>query len=95
VPALSASNPVARIRFLNGSHAGKLLILNKSLTTIGKPGSSISGIVQNAQAYYLTHIEGAACPIVNGRTINVNMQRLLHGDVIDLGEIRIEFLLTK
>jgi predicted component of type VI protein secretion system len=96
VPELSMSNPVARVRFLSGRHAGKLLILTKSLTTIGRPGDTVAGIVFNAQAYYLTHIEGATLPTVNGRAIKAGgLRRLLHGDVIELPEAKIEFLLTK
>jgi pSer/pThr/pTyr-binding forkhead associated (FHA) protein len=92
---LSSANSTACIRFLSGSFAGKQILLTKSLTTIGKPTEAVAGILHTAHAYYLTHVEGETYPRVNGQSANAGLQCLQHGDLIELAETKIEFLIIE
>lgn len=92
VPAVPESRP-ASIRVLNGASRGKELIINKTLTTIGRPGVQVAVITRRPQGYFVTHVEGEGTPLVNGTSIGSAEHALQHADVIELSGTRMEFCL--
>lgn len=94
VPAKqSMADPVkyAFVKVLNGSNAGRQLVLSKELTTLGSPGVQVANITRRDQQYFLTHVEGAKPTLVNQMTIGDMVQALKHGDIIDLSGTRLMF----
>ena len=81
-----ASSPqasaIGSVRILSGGNAGKSLELSKTLTTLGKPGVQVAVITRRPQGYFLTHVEGAHFPVVNGRTLDAQAYPLADHDVI-------------
>ena len=65
-PAPQASRS-ARSRSSPARNAGKELELTKPLTTLGKPGVQVAVITRRPQGYFITHVEGANRPAVNGK----------------------------
>lgn len=95
---LAATEPVAplplgAIQILSGSNAGKELELTKSLTTLGKPKIQVAVIARLPQGYFITHVQGASFPAVNGTLIGAQAQPLRDYDVIDLAGIKMTFFL--
>ena len=91
-----AAAPVAMsgaIQILNGANAGRELELTKTLTTLGKPGVQVAVIAKRPQGYFITHVEGAQFPVVNGQAINVQAHQLADHDVIEIAGIKMEFFL--
>lgn len=86
---------IGRIQVLNGTGAGRQLVLNKTMTTLGKAGSQVVVITKRPNGYFLTHVEGKALPIVNGASIGAQAFALNEHDVIELGGIKMEFYLDK
>lgn len=84
-----------RIRVLNGSSAGRELLLNKALTTLGKPGVQVAVITKRPNGYFITHVEGKVFPIVNGATTGAQAFALKDHDVIELAGVKMEFYLSK
>ena len=85
--------PLGAIQVLNGSNAGKTLELIKSLTTLGKPGVQVAVIARRPHGYFLTHVEGASFPSVNGQVIDTQAHVLNDHDVIELAGVKMEFFL--
>ncbi|MCX8018081.1 MAG: hypothetical protein N2690_09325, partial [Rhodocyclaceae bacterium] len=85
--------PLGAIQVLNGSNAGKTLDLIKSLTTLGKPGVQVAVIARRPHGYFLTHVEGAQHPAVNGQSIGTQAHELKDHDVIELAGVKMEFFL--
>ncbi|HEY8855927.1 MAG TPA: FHA domain-containing protein [Rugosibacter sp.] len=85
--------PLGAIQILSGSNAGKELELTKSLTTLGKPKVQVAVIARLPQGYFITHVDGAGFPAVNGRPIGAQAQPLRDYDVIDLAGIKMTFFL--
>src|SRR5579859_3533073 len=56
----------AAIQVLSGAAAGRTLDLTKNLTTIGKPGLQVAVITKRPNGYFITHVEGATYPTLNG-----------------------------
>lgn len=83
--AQAAAAPPGRIEVLNGSNSGKQLSLVKTLTSLGRPGVQVVVIARTADGYTISHVEGAAASLLNGAPLGRAAQRLLPGDVIDLG----------
>jgi len=83
--------PVGAIQILTGPSAGKELDLVKNLTTLGKPGVQVAVITRRPQGYFITHVEGANFPIVNGRTLDAQAHPLRDHDVVELAGVKMEF----
>jgi len=82
---------LAAIQVLNGANAGRELDLTKTLTTLGKPGRQVAVIARRPQGYFITHVEGASFPTLNGRTLDAQAHALNDHDVIEIGGIKMEF----
>lgn len=89
----AASLPLGTIQVLTGSNAGKTLDLVKSLTTLGKPGVQVAVIARRPHGYFLTHVEGARFPVVNGTAIGTQAHELKDHDIIELAGVKMEFFL--
>ena len=95
VPAAKAAEaqPLAAIQILNGPNAGTERELTKNLTTLGKPGVQVAVITRRPQGYFITHVEGASFPLVNGNTLDAQAHPLKDHDVIELTGVKIEFFI--
>lgn len=91
----AAPQPLAAVQILTGPSAGKELDLVKNLTTLGKPGLQVAVITRRPQGYFITHVEGAKFPVVNGKMIDAQAQPLRDHDVIELAGVKMEFFLKK
>jgi pSer/pThr/pTyr-binding forkhead associated (FHA) protein len=89
--AAAAQTRRATLKLLSGANAGKELVLTKPLTTLGKPGVQVAVITRRPQGFFITHIEGAGKPIVNGNPIELQAHALNDRDVIELAGVKVEF----
>jgi len=83
----------AALQLLSGANAGKELELTKPLTTLGKPGVQVAVITRRPQGYFITHVEGASFPVVNGKPLDAQAHSLKDHDVIELAGVKMEFFL--
>jgi pSer/pThr/pTyr-binding forkhead associated (FHA) protein len=96
-PAPSAAHPPAApmrravLQLLSGANAGKELELTKPLTTLGKPGVQVAVITRRPQGFFITHVEGANKPAVNGKPIEQQAHALSDHDIIELAGVKVEF----
>ena len=94
VPPPAATAPrLAAIQILNGVNAGRELELTKTLTTLGKPGMQVAVIARRPHGYFITHVEGAQFPIINGQVIDAQARQLADHDVIEIAGAKMEFFL--
>ena len=87
------AQPLGAIQLLSGANAGRELELTKPLTTLGKPGVQVAVLTRRPQGYFITHVEGANRPIVNGQSIGAAPHSLRDHDVIELAGVKMEFFL--
>jgi pSer/pThr/pTyr-binding forkhead associated (FHA) protein len=85
------SGKIAVVQILTGANAGKELELVKNLTTLGKPGLQVAVITRRPQGFFITHVEGANFPLVNGQALTNQAHQLSDHDVIELAGIKMEF----
>ncbi len=91
--AKPAGQPLGAIQLLSGANAGRELELTKPLTTLGKPGVQVAVLTRRPQGYFITHVEGANRPSVNGQAIGAAPHSLKDHDVIELAGVKMEFFL--
>ena len=90
--ATAASAPqAAAVQILTGPNAGKELVLVKNLTTLGKPGVQVAVLTRRPHGYFITHVEGASHPTVNGKMLSDQPHQLNDHDVIELAGVKMEF----
>src|SRR5216117_1842977 len=92
-PKPAGAQPLGAIQLLSGGNAGKELELTKPLTTLGKPGVQVAVLTRRPQGYFITHVEGANRPAVNGQPISAAPHALKDHDVIELAGVKMEFFL--
>ena len=86
-----AATGLAAVQILNGPNAGKGLDLVKSLTTLGKPGVQVAVLTRRPHGFFITHVEGAVFPSVNGQMLGEQPHQLNDHDVIELAGVKMEF----
>jgi hypothetical protein len=89
----AASGPLreAAIQVLSGAAAGRTLDLTKNLTTIGKPGLQVAVITKRPNGYFITHVEGATYPTLNGASLGATAHPLGDHDLIEIAGVKMEF----
>lgn len=87
------AGPMGLITIRSGPNAGRQLELTKSLTTLGKTGVQVAVITRRPQGYFMTHVEGANFPLLNGKPIDIQAHPLADRDVIEIAGTRMEFSL--
>ena len=92
-PAAAQLQLAAAIQILNGANAGRELELTKTLTTLGKPGVQVAVIAKRPHGFFITHVEGAQFPVVNGKTLDAQAHQLADHDVIEIAGVKMEFFL--
>ena len=91
--AAKQAEKMAAVQILSGPAAGKELELTKNLTTLGKPGVQVAVITRRPHGYFITHVEGAKFPIINGKTLDAQAHPLNDHDVVELAGVKMEFFL--
>lgn len=92
-PPPTAAPATGAIQILNGASAGRELELTKTLTTLGKPGVQVAVIARRPHGYFITHVEGAQYPVLNGLVVDGQAHQLADHDVIEIAGIKMEFFL--
>ena len=90
-PVSGGGSPAAAVQILTGPNAGKELELVKNLTTLGKPGLQVAVLTRRPNGYFITHVEGATYPVLNGAQLDEHPHQLKDHDIIELAGITMEF----
>ena len=87
------NNPArdSAIQVLSGAAAGRTLDLTKNLTTIGKPGVQVAVITRRPTGFFITHVEGAVFPTINGAALGGQAKQLADHDLIEIAGVKMEF----
>lgn len=86
-PARAASDaPLtpAALERMSGPERGRMLALERPITSISGGASQVAVVSRRKNGYYVTHLEGLAFPVVNGDVIGLVSHPLLDGDLIEL-----------
>ena len=92
-PPVSSPVPLAALQILSGPNAGRELDLVKNRTTLGKPGVQVAVLTRRPHGYFITHVEGANYPSLNGNLLNEQPHQLNNHDIIELAGVKMEFYL--
>ncbi len=85
---------VAKIQVLNGTFAGREVLLNKAVTTLGRAGAQVIAITRRADGYSIVKVENEQDrepPSVNGESLGDPARRLNDNDVIQIIGIKMGF----
>lgn len=83
--------PSGRVTIVAGPSSGTTVELDRVVATFGAAGTQLAVITRRPHGYFLTHVEGAQTPRVNGQRVGTEPHALRRGDVIDVGNTRLEF----
>jgi len=86
--------PTAKIQVLNGTFAGREVLLNKAVTTLGRPGTQVIAITRRGNGYSIVKVEneaGREPPSINGEPLGDQARRLNDNDVVQIIGIKMGF----
>jgi pSer/pThr/pTyr-binding forkhead associated (FHA) protein len=86
-----ARYPTARVKWMTGGRAGEVEPLDRVIATFGDAEDGLAVVTRRPHGFYLTYVEGASFPRVNGESIGKEPRHLQHGDVIGIAGIELEF----
>lgn len=92
--AKQAAAKSAWLQILTGSNVGKTINLKNKMTNLGKAGVQTAVIARRGDGYFLTHLEGEHSPKVDGVPIGDESHKLEDGNVIQLGNVKMQFSLV-
>lgn len=84
----------AWLQILSGNNVGKTISLKNNLTNLGKAGVQTAVIARRGEGYFITHLEGEHSPRVDGVSIGEESWQLKDGNIIQLGNVKMQFTLT-
>ena len=77
-----------------GNGAGNVITLDRVVADLRQTAASALAVVtRRPHGYFITHVEGRRHPRVNHRSIGKEARVLRHGDVIEVANEKLEFLL--
>ncbi len=85
----------AALKIASGKRSGTVMPLVKERTALGKPGEQVAVIMKVGGAYLLQPVAVGDKPIttkLNGNLLDGNARSLSFGDVIDIADIKLEFI---
>jgi pSer/pThr/pTyr-binding forkhead associated (FHA) protein len=85
--------PKGRVRVIAGPRAGETVALDRVIAIFGKPGEELAVITRRPRGYFVTHVEGRRVPRLNAQSIGVEARALRDGDVIEVGDEKLELML--
>jgi predicted component of type VI protein secretion system len=95
VPPITRTKPKeAWLQLMNGANVGRTISLNRNLTNLGKAGVQTAVIAHRGDGYFLSHLEGERTPLVDGKSIGENSYKLEDGNVIQIGNVKMQFSLV-
>jgi hypothetical protein len=86
--------PVAKVQVLTGKFAGREVILDKAVTTLGRPGAQVVAITRRGDGYSIVQVENEkdrAPPMVNGKELGPQASGLKDNDVVEIIGIKMGF----
>lgn len=90
--AVQKSNePVGAIFILSGANSGKRIDLTKKVTNLGKMGKPAGAITRSGEKFILTAAKTGEAPKLNGKPVVSTGEQLKHGDIIEVGDSRLQF----
>ena len=84
----------ANVHVLSGAQAGQTILLNRAMVKLGNAGEQLAVITKRPHGYFITHVEGNAYPMVNGRSIGMQAYQLNDHEVIELADLKLAFHLA-
>lgn len=83
----------AFLQILNGQNIGKTISLKRNLMNLGKPGVQLAVIAHRNDGFFLSHLEGDTPTRVADQAIGDKAWQLHDGDIIQIGNVRMQFTL--
>jgi pSer/pThr/pTyr-binding forkhead associated (FHA) protein len=85
--------PKGRVKVIAGGRTSGTIRLDRVVATFGKAGKDVAVVTRRPHGYFITHVEGRRFARVNGQSIGKETRQLRHGDIIEIAEEKLEFLL--
>jgi pSer/pThr/pTyr-binding forkhead associated (FHA) protein len=85
--------PKGRIKGLEGMDAGRVVELDRVVTLLGDRRDLLAVLTRRPQGYFINHVTGRRHPRVNGQVIGKDARLLQSGDVIEVADEKVQFLL--
>lgn len=91
LPTFSEQAERAYLRFMTGPDQGNSRLVDRALYTIGESGGNLAAISRRPKGYFLMHLGGDEMTIRNGEEVHRAGVELVSGDMIQVGDIQLEF----
>jgi pSer/pThr/pTyr-binding forkhead associated (FHA) protein len=74
----------ACVEALSGDAPGKLIVIDRAIVSLSNASGQVAVIARRRNGFFITHLEGATFPLVNGESTGLVSRLLKPGDLIEL-----------
>jgi len=74
----------ACVEALSGDAPGKLIVIDRAIVSLSNASGQVAVIARRRNGFFITHLEGATFPLVNGEPTGLIARLLKPGDLIEL-----------
>ena len=76
---------------LTGVSADQAIDLDRAVVAVPGGGGQLAALSWRGHAWYLMHLDGPGCPLVNGEPIGLTARVLDHADLVEIGDALFHF----
>ena len=74
----------ACVEALSGDEPGKVIAIDRAIVSLSNASGQVAVIARRRNGFFITHLEGATFPLVNGEPTGLIARLLKPGDLIEL-----------
>ncbi|MCI0734208.1 MAG: FHA domain-containing protein [Methylococcaceae bacterium] len=84
-----------QLQILNGRNIGRVLLLKRGLTRLGKPETGVAVIAKRKDGFYIAALDGGAQIKLNGKTVHDKSIKLNQGDRVEIDRTEMLFFVNQ
>lgn len=84
----------ANLQVMDGKHIGRIIPIKKAITRMGRSGEGVVIISKRQDGYFISALESNANLTINQKTLDHQIIKLSHEDLINIDNISMQFFLV-
>lgn len=91
----SSQSAEGQLQIMNGKNIGRVILLKRGLTRLGKPETGVAVIAKRKDGFYIASLNGDAQIKLNDQKIADKSIKLNEGDMLEIDRIEMQFFVSQ
>ena len=91
----SSQSAEGQLQIMNGKNIGRVILLKRGLTRLGKPETGVAVIAKRKDGFYIASLKADAQIKLNQQQIDDKSVKLCEGDTLEIDRIEMQFFVSQ